>query len=62
MGKLIAMCRKFFCDHKGWAEVFVRNIYGDEINRMNGKRSMWVCSHCGEVILRDYLWRDKEKA
>lgn len=43
------------CGHKGWAHVFLRNIYGDEINKLNGKRSMWSCTHCGGVIHKDFL-------
>ena len=27
--------------------VWLRGIYGDEINARNGKRHVWRCSHCG---------------
>lgn len=32
--------------------VFVRKLYGDEINAHNGKRLEYVCSKCG-----CYTWR-----
>ena len=41
--------RRLFCRHtKGLT--FVRNIYGDEINHVGGKRSSWLCNHCGEHV------------
>lgn len=45
--------RRMLCKHKQWE--FVSNIYGDEINRSGGKRSMWKCTECGLVWLRDEL-------
>ena len=53
--------RWFFCDHKGCDKVFIRNIYGDEINHRNGNRSMWSCSHCGGVIFEVHV-EEKTKA
>ena len=53
--------KKLFCNlnkHKGWVDVFVRNVYGDEINFLNGKRSIWKCTHCNGEILKDYLWKE----
>jgi hypothetical protein len=36
--------KQFFCAHRyEWA----RNIYGDEINACGGKRSVWLCTKCG---------------
>ena len=34
---------------------FVRNIYGDEINHVGGRRSWWRCWKCGKWIARDKL-------
>lgn len=45
---------KFGCKHN-W--VWKRNIYGDEINHLNGKRSVWVCELCGKVEYRDDLYQ-----
>ena len=39
----LRMVRRLFCRHD---LRFVRNIYGDEINLLNGK-SLWVCEKCG---------------
>jgi hypothetical protein len=44
-----------FCDHKGWAHIFVRNIHGDEINMVGGYRSVWRCDHCNAEFLESYL-------
>ena len=43
-----------FCDHTFLT--FVRNIYGDEINQHNGKRSIWKCKSCGKLIYKDKLY------
>lgn len=45
---------KFGCKHN-W--VWKRNIYGDEINNLNGKRSVWVCELCGKIKYRDELYQ-----
>ena len=47
---------KFFCRHK--TIKFHRNIYGDEINRCDGKRSWWYCDDCGKFLLKDNLVGD----
>ena len=46
------LINRLFCKHN---YKFVRNIYGDEINHLNGKRSVWVCEKCGKLEYRDYL-------
>jgi len=46
--------KRLFCMHRGGV-AFVRNIYGDEINRSGGKRSIWVCKRCGGFIFEPYL-------
>lgn len=50
---LVAYLRAQLCEHK--RQVWVRNIYGDEINACNGKRSLWACKDCGKRFLRDSL-------
>ena len=42
--------KRLFCKHQF---VFVRNIYGDEINKCGGHRTLWKCSKCG------YEWNIK---
>lgn len=37
--------QNFGCKHE---YIFVRNIYGDEINQCGGYRSLWQCSKCGK--------------
>lgn len=32
-----------------------RNIYGDEINYRDGKRSEWKCSKCGYIVYKNDL-------
>lgn len=42
---------KLFCKHKN--QKWVRNIYGDEINRISTRkiyRSEWKCADCGKTI------------
>jgi len=52
--------KRLFCDHK---LEHVRNIHGDEINFRGSKRSVWRCSTCGSVKLRDNLhYEPKEPA
>lgn len=43
--KLRLFLHRLFCRHKFG---FSYNIFGDEINRHNGNRSMWVCYKCGK--------------
>jgi hypothetical protein len=44
--------------------VFVRNIYGDEINQISPLnkiyRSEWKCSSCGKIKYKSY-YNKKEK-
>lgn len=51
--------RRMLCRHKQWE--FVRNIYGDEINHVDGKRSFWKCRECGLVRLKDELHSGESK-
>ena len=39
--------KKLFCDHKDME--FVANVHGDDINRLDGARSLWKCKACGKV-------------
>ena len=45
------LVRRWRCSHE-WR--LARNIYGDEINLMNG-RSWWVCYKCGAGVVRREL-------
>lgn len=42
--------------------IWLRNIYGDEINLHDGKRSIWCCSKCGKVEYRDELHFKPDKS
>jgi hypothetical protein len=35
--------------------VWIRNIYGDEMGRTAGKRSLWRCQLCGARVYRSEL-------
>ena len=58
--------KRIFCKHKNL--IFVRNIYGDEINQVSLKhtyRSIWICEDCGKIIYKGELCEGdeaKEKA
>lgn len=52
--------RRIFCKHKNL--IFVRNIYGDEINQISLKhtyRSIWVCEDCGKIIYKGELYEER---
>ncbi len=44
--------KRMFCKHE---YEFIRNIYGDEINHLDGKRSWWRCRKCGKWVARRAL-------
>ena len=46
------LIKSLFCKHD---YKFVCNIYGDEINCLAGKRSLWKCEKCGKYKYKDYL-------
>lgn len=46
--------KRLICTHKN-THIFVRNIYGDEINYRNGARSEWRCPDCGRHIFKGRL-------
>lgn len=46
--------KRLFCKHKHIE--FKNNIYGDPINLFN-KRSMWKCTKCKKIILKDTLYK-----
>jgi hypothetical protein len=49
--------KRFFCAHHfEW----IRNIYGDEINTVNGKRSLWRCVKCGKLHHDLFLFRSHD--
>ena len=43
---------RLICKHE---YEFNQNIYGDAINYFDGKRSIWVCKHCGKCQFREDL-------
>lgn len=47
---MIAFLKRLFCVHE---PVWERNIYGDEINAVGGKRSWFRCRKCGKWFLMD---------
>lgn len=52
MNWLYKLIQKIGCDHE---YKWVRNIYGDEINLTDGKRSIWKCFKCDKIQYRDEL-------
>lgn len=42
--------RRLVCRHRDVH--FVRNVYGDEIAHLGGKRSVWRCQACGAIVYR----------
>lgn len=48
--------KSLFCKHSDWR--WIRSIYGDEINRLNGNRSEWQCIACGKLKLTENLFSD----
>lgn len=52
--------KKIFCKHENLE--FIRNIYGDEINRVSLKhiyRSIWKCKDCGKIVYKGKLGGEK---
>ena len=49
---MIAWIKSLFCSHD---LVFIRNIYGDEINMRDGARSVWQCKKCNTYKYGKYL-------
>lgn len=49
--------KRLFCKHKN--QKFIRNIYGDEINRVSSAkqvyRSIYQCQDCGAIIYHGEL-------
>lgn len=50
--KIITKIKSLFCEH-GYE--FIRNVFGDEIIRLNGKRSIWKCKKCGKYHYSPFL-------
>lgn len=48
---------KIFCKHKN--KRLIRKIYGDEINRVNGKRYEYKCNSCGKIL---YYKEEQDKS
>ena len=52
--------KQIVCKHENLE--FIRNIYGDEINRVSLKhiyRSIWKCKDCGKIIYMGKEGREK---
>ena len=52
---IFRLIKRITCKHD---LVWDRNIYGDEINAMNGKRSWWKCTKCGNHFTKPDLHTD----
>lgn len=46
------------CEH---TYIFVRNLYGDQINQHHGMRSEWKCTKCGHIQYREDLHNITDK-
>ena len=54
--------KQIVCKHENLE--FIRNIYGDEINRVSLKhiyRSMWKCKDCGKIIYKGELHKTESQ-
>lgn len=53
--------KQLFCKHE--CVLWVRNVYGDEINRLSANRktvrSIWRCKKCGKSIMAGELYREE---
>ena len=58
MNWLRKFIQKFGCGHD---YIFVRNIYGDEINQCGGYRSLWQCMKCGKYMYSKALYSPLNK-
>ena len=58
MNWLRKFIQKFCCGHE---YIFVRNIYGDEINQCGGYRSLWQCMKCGKYMYSKALYSKNNK-
>jgi hypothetical protein len=52
---IVRLIKRITCKHN---LVWYRNIYGDEINAMNGKRSRWKCAKCYNYFTKSELHTD----
>ena len=51
---LFSFFKSLFCKHD---YRHVRNLYGDAINRHDGKRSVWKCCKCGKLKFDEGLYK-----
>lgn len=51
--------KRLACRHP--APAFVRNVHGDEINALDGRRSVWRCEECGATLYGRHLHRETEE-
>lgn len=60
---MIKFFKRLFCNHRN--TVFIKNIYGDEINLYStGKhvyRSIHQCKDCGTILLNEHLFSSSIK-
>lgn len=56
---MIHWIKQLFCRHN---YVFLRNVYGDEINLLGGKRSIWICTKCSILTFRRQLVEEVDNA
>ena len=52
------LLKMLLCKHEF---VFERNIYGDEINMVGGRRSWWRCPKCGKYQARYRLHTEPDE-
>lgn len=49
------------CQFKGHWYEHECNVHGDQINAINGMRSIWRCAKCGGLQYRRYLHYDNKR-
>ena len=48
--RIVSFWNRLTCKHKVDKLRFVRKIYGDEINKVDGLRYEYKCTKCGQVV------------
>jgi hypothetical protein len=56
---LRAWLKRVRCEHL--RQMWIHDIYGDEINHAGGMRSVWQCEDCGAYLTREELSHDYER-
>lgn len=56
MKKRKSVLKSIICDHDPKHSIFIKNIYGDEIDQFYGCRSIWYCNKCNTIYYSSELY------